>query len=82
MEISREVGVNWRMVALRLGVSKTEIDEIEHNYPTLTEKCYQAFRIWVDKSGGFERADRHELADTLEKFSLGRIVEDYLVKVI
>ena len=82
MEISREVGVDWRMVALRLGVTKTEIDEINHNYPTLTEQCYQAFRIWADKRGGFERANPCEIADALMKVPLKRIVDHYFVKVI
>lgn len=77
MEISRQVGTNWRMVARRLGVTDTDIDEIEHDYRKLREQSYQAFRIWLDKSGGFEKADPDEIKIALLDFQLKRIAEEF-----
>ena len=75
MDVSRQVGNNWRMVARSLGVTDTEIDEIDNDYHTLWEQSYHAFRIWLDKCGGFERANPNEIKNVLLNFQLKRIAE-------
>lgn len=82
MSISRQVGTNWRMVARRLGVTDTEIDEIDNDYHKLREQSYQAFRIWLDKNGGFEKADPDEIKKALLDFQLKRIAEDFFDVVV
>ena len=82
MELSRQVGTNWRMVVRRLGVTDTEIDEVEHDYRKLKEQSYQAFRIWVDKKGGFAQADPDEIKVALMDFQLKRIAEEFFDNVV
>ena len=50
-----------------LGVSNTKINEIEHDYQycTLTEQCYQAFRMWFNGNGGFKMANINKVKDAL-----------------
>ena len=82
MELSRQVGTNWKMVARRLGITDTEIDEIEHDYRKLRDQSYQAFRIWVDKNGGFAEAEPNEIKTALLDFQLKRIAEDFFDNVV
>ena len=81
MKISRQVGNNWRMVARRLGVTDTEIDEIDNDYHKLRERSYYAFCIWLDKRGGFERANPNEIKDALLSFDFKKIAEDFFENV-
>lgn len=76
-QLSRQVGTNWRMVVRRLGISDMEIDEIEHDYHKLREQSYQAFRLWVDKKGGYDKANPDEIKIALLDFQLRRIAEEF-----
>ena len=76
------MGTNWKMVVRRLGVTDTEIDEVEHDYHRLREQSYQAFRIWVDKRGGFAEADPDEIKNALMDFQLKRIAEEFFDIVV
>jgi len=77
MKLSRQVGTNWKMVVRRLGITDTEIDEIEHDYRRLRDQSYQAFRIWVDKNGGFAKAEPDDINKVLLDLQLKRIAEDF-----
>ena len=77
MAVSRQVGTNWKMVVRRLGVTDIEIDEIDSDYHKLREQSYQAFRIWLDKNGGFEKADPNDIKIALLDFQLKRIAEEF-----
>ena len=81
MDVSRQVGTYWRSVARRLGVTDTEIDEIDNEYHRLWEQSYHAFRLWVDKCGGFERANPNEIKDALLSFNLKGIADDFFENV-
>ena len=71
------MGTNWRMVVRRLGVTDMEIDEVDHYYRKLSEQSYQAFRIWVDNQGGFEKANPNDIKEALLDFQLKRIAEEF-----
>ena len=77
MELSRQVGNNWKMVVRRLGLTDTEIDEVAHDHHRLREQSYQAFRIWVDKNGGYADANPDEIKNALLDFQLKRIAEEF-----
>ena len=76
------MGTNWKMVVRRLGVTDTEIDEVEHDYRKLKEQSYQAFRIWVTKHGGFASANPDEIKIALLDFQLKRIAEEFFDIVV
>ena len=75
------MGVNWRMVARRLGVTDEEIDEIECDYCNLRKRSYQAFCVWLHRNGGFENANPNEICDVLLSFELNRIAADFFENV-
>jgi len=77
MAVSKEVGTNWRMIARRLGVTDTDIDEIENDYRKLSEQSYQSLRKWVENSGGYEKANPEHLKKALLDYNLRRIAEDF-----
>ena len=82
MELSRQVGNNWKMVVRRLGLTDTEIDEVAHDHHRLREQSYQAFRIWVDKNGGYADANPDEIKKALLDFQLKRIAEEFFDIVV
>ena len=67
----------WRMIARRLGVTDTEIDEIEYEYRKLAEQSYQSLRKWVDKHKGINNVDPNDLKQALLDYNLRRIAEDF-----
>ena len=76
-DLGKEVGTNWRMIARRLGVTDTEIDEIEYEYRKLAEQSYQSLRKWVDKHKGINNVDPNDLKQALLDYNLRRIAEDF-----
>ena len=76
------MGTNWRMVVRRLGITDTEIDEIEHDYHKLREQSYQAFRAWVDKNGGFDKVNPNEIKIALLDCELKAIAEEFFDNVV
>ena len=74
---TRVVDANWRELFLMLGVSITKMNEIEHDYQycTLTEKCYQVFRMWFNENGGFKKTNINKVKDALLDLDLPHIAD-------
>ena len=45
MDVSKRVGTDWRMVVHRLGITDTEIEEIESRHQKVDEKSYEGFYL-------------------------------------
>ena len=77
MDVSERVGTDWRMVVRILGITDTEIEEIESRYQKVNEKSYEGFYLWVDKNGGFDRANPNEIKAVLLNLNLSSIAYEF-----
>ncbi|KAL5013251.1 hypothetical protein ScPMuIL_007521 [Solemya velum] len=74
-ELSFEVGKHWKDVAREFKIEETVLDNIDHEYHGLREKCYQMFLHWHKASGRV--ATKSRLAAALCQSNLRSVAEKF-----
>lgn len=74
--VSRNLGTEWKRLARSLKIAENCIDEIDHKYNSVSEKCYQALVLWKKQKGtlasktwlveGLKYIEQNALAEKIE----------------
>ena len=68
-ELSKYIGRDWKALARSVGLKKTDIEAISHNYlDSLEEQIYQFFEKWKQQNG--RHATIQQLKDGLRDANL------------
>ena len=68
-ELSKYIGVDWKPLARSVGLTKTDIEAISHDYhSSLEEQIYQFFEKWKQQNG--RNATVQKLKDGLRDANL------------
>ena len=68
-ELSEHIGIDWKALARELGLSKTDIDAIEHDNPlSMKDQIFEFFYKWRQREG--RDASIQKLIDGLKAANL------------
>ena len=68
-ELSEHIGIDWKALARKLGLSKTDIDAIEYdNHMSMKDQIFEFFYKWKQREG--KDASVQKLIDGLKAANL------------
>ncbi|XP_033644203.1 titin-like isoform X27 [Asterias rubens] len=76
MQVAKEIGTDWRALGRTLGVSESDLQEIENENDEIEEQAFVMLHTWAEKAK--EDATTDKLADALNSIGRRDIVEKCL----